>query len=91
MAAGNSVAGAAPKDASDLPTRLASAVIMVLVAGSALWVGGYVWIGFVILIAGLVLWEWNRLVRATDASPLGEVLWLFFGAVYVCGAALAMT
>lgn len=75
---------------SDLPARLVSAVVMVLIAGSALWIGGWAWIGFVVLVAGLVLWEWNRLVRGSDASPLGEVTWLFFGAVYVCGAALAM-
>ncbi|MEO0698820.1 MAG: phosphatidate cytidylyltransferase [Pseudomonadota bacterium] len=75
---------------SDLPARLASAVVMVLIAGLALWIGGWFWIGFVALVAGLVLWEWNRLVRASDASALGEVVWLFFGAVYVCGAALAM-
>ena len=90
MAGADTMAGAAPKDTSDLVVRLGSAVVMALIAGTALWMGGFVWTGFVILIAGLVLWEWNRLVRGSDASPLGEVLWLFFGAIYVCGAALAM-
>ncbi|MEL6238277.1 MAG: phosphatidate cytidylyltransferase [Pseudomonadota bacterium] len=75
---------------SDLPVRVGSAVVMALIAGAALWIGGWLWVGFVTLVGGLVLWEWNRLVRGTDASPLGEVLWLFFGAIYVCGAALAM-
>ncbi|MEL6486765.1 MAG: phosphatidate cytidylyltransferase, partial [Pseudomonadota bacterium] len=75
---------------SDLPVRLASAVVMVGVAGAALWLGGFAWIGFVIAVAGLVLWEWNRLARAMEVSPLGEVVWLFFGALYVTGAALAM-
>ena len=75
---------------SDLPVRLASALVMAGIAGVSLWLGGFVWIGFVVLIAGLVLWEWNRLVRGSDASPFAEVVWLFFGAVYVCGAALAM-
>jgi len=75
---------------SDLPVRLASALVMAAIAAGALWFGGFVWIGFVLLIAGLVLWEFNRLVRGSDASPLGETLWLFFAAVYVSGAALAM-
>jgi len=75
---------------ADLPVRLASALIMAGVAAGALWLGGFVWIAFVLLVAGLVLWEFNRLVRRSDASPLGEVMWLFFGAIYVAGAALAM-
>jgi phosphatidate cytidylyltransferase len=75
---------------SDLPVRAASGLVMVAIAGAALWLGDWAWIGLVVLVGGLVLWEWNRLVRASDASVLGEVVWLFFGAVYVCGAALAM-
>lgn len=75
---------------SDLPVRLASALVMAAIAAGALWLGGFVWIGFVLLIAGLVLWEFNRLVRTSNASALGETLWIFFGAIYVSGAALAM-
>lgn len=99
MADGNNaaqdVAGHAAKAAgggkhADLPMRLASALVMVVIAGAALWLGGWVWIAFVVLVAGLVLWEWNRLVSGSNTAALGEVLWLFFGAVYVCGAALAM-
>lgn len=83
---GTAVAG----KTSDLPARLASALVMVAIAGTALWLGGFVWIGFVLLVAGLVLWEFNRLVRGSDESVLGEILWVFFGAIYVSGAALAM-
>lgn len=80
----------APTGTSDLLVRLISAVVMALIAGSALWLGGWFWIGFIVLLAGLVLWEWNALVRSSDASVLGEVVWLFFGAVYVCGAAFML-
>ncbi|MEL6541359.1 MAG: phosphatidate cytidylyltransferase [Pseudomonadota bacterium] len=91
MAGGNSAgAETAQGRHADLPLRLVSAVIMAIIAAGALWLGGLVWIGFVLLVAGLTLWEFNRLVRGSDASPLGEVLWLFFGAVYVSGAALAL-
>ncbi len=79
-----------PAGISDLPVRFVSGVFMAAVTGSALWFGGWIWIGFVILIGGLVLWEWNALVRKSDASILAELAWLFFGAVYVCGAALAL-
>jgi phosphatidate cytidylyltransferase len=75
---------------SDLPARFASALVMVAIAGGALWLGGFVWIGFVLLVAGLTLWEFNRLIRGAQLSALGETSWLFFGAIYVSGAALAM-
>ncbi|MEM7700701.1 MAG: phosphatidate cytidylyltransferase [Pseudomonadota bacterium] len=82
--------GETPSKHADLPARLASALVMVAVAAGALWLGGFFWIAFVLLVAGLTLWEFNRLVRGSDASPLGEVLWMFFGAIYVSGAALAL-
>ena len=75
---------------SDLGTRLISAIVMMAAAWAALWLGGWVWIGFVILLAGMVLWEWNNLVRLFNISALAEVVWQFFGAVYVGGAAFAM-
>lgn len=81
---------AEPSRYSELPVRVASALVMVAIAALTLWLGGLVWIGFVLLIAGLVLWEFNRLVRSSGLSALGETLWIFFGAIYVSGAALAM-
>ncbi len=75
---------------SDLPVRFVSAVFMAVVTGSALWLGGWFWLAFVILIGVMILWEWNALVRKSDVSILAELVWLFFGAVYVCGAALAL-
>ncbi|WP_234029676.1 phosphatidate cytidylyltransferase [Erythrobacter sp. THAF29] len=74
----------------DLRERFISAIAMVAIVCAALWLGNWWWIGLVVLIAGLVLWEWNRLVVAFDISPLGQVVWLFFGAVYVSAAALAL-
>ncbi|KEO91104.1 phosphatidate cytidylyltransferase [Erythrobacter longus] len=79
-----------PTGTSDLPVRFVSAVAMIGVSVIALWLGGWIWIGFVILLAGLVLWEWNLLARGFGISSLGEVVWQFFGAIYVGGAALAM-
>ncbi|MEO9463310.1 MAG: phosphatidate cytidylyltransferase [Marinomonas sp.] len=75
---------------SDLLLRLISAVVMVCVAGSALWLGGWIWIGFVALLAIGVLWEWNKLTNLMGLTALGQALWLFFGVVYVGTAALGM-
>ena len=84
MADGN----AAAKKNADLPVRIASAVVMVLVAGSALWIGGPLWILFVSLIALGVLWEWRGLVRGFELTTLRRIGWLAGGFVYVGIAAL---
>ncbi|MCX9146466.1 phosphatidate cytidylyltransferase [Erythrobacter sp. WG] len=89
MAVGNRVRD--PKaGTSDLPVRFASAIVMLVLAGGALWLGGWFWTGFVALLALGVLWEWNRLIGAFGMKGLGETIWFFAGIVYVGGAALAM-
>ncbi|MFN4019923.1 MAG: phosphatidate cytidylyltransferase [Erythrobacter sp.] len=75
---------------SDLPVRLGSAIVMLVIAGGALWLGGWVWTGFVGLLALGVLWEWNRLVSRFGVSGVAETVWFFGGVVYIGGAALAM-
>lgn len=75
---------------SDLPVRLGSAVVMLMLAGGALWLGGWFWTAFVVLIALGVLWEWNKLVGRFGQSGLGETLWFLAGAIYVGGAGVAM-
>jgi len=75
---------------SDLLVRFISAVTMAGTAFVALWLGGWFWIAFVVLLAGVVLWEWNNLIKAFELTPAGEILWLFGGTAYVCAAVLAM-
>jgi phosphatidate cytidylyltransferase len=75
---------------SDLPLRLASAIVMLVLAGGALWLGGWFWTAFVVLIAGGVIWEWNRLIGRFGLSGAGETAWFFAGVLYIGGAALAM-
>lgn len=75
---------------SDLPTRTASAVLMVILAGTALWLGGWVWAIFVALVAAGVMWEWAGLVRAFAARGLARPVWLLAGAAYVCVAAFVL-
>lgn len=69
---------------SDLPKRAASAVVMLAIAGAALWAGGVWWQALVVVIALGVLWEWLGLARRiTNSSPLTFVLWCAIGAIYV--------
>ncbi len=75
---------------NDLLVRFVSAVAMAGVTLIALWLGGWFWIGFVVLLAGLILWEWNGLASRFAGSPLSEIAWLFVGALYVGAAAHAM-
>lgn len=86
--------GASPRSSktawSDLLVRFVSAVFMLGLAIIALWLGGWFWIGFVVLLGGLVLWEWNLLVRGFGVSAVAEVAWQFVGALYVGAAVLAM-
>lgn len=79
-----------PMGTSDLLVRFVSAVAILGLTVIALWLGGWFWIAFVVLLAGLVLWEWNLLVRGFGISAMSEVAWQFVGALYVGAAALAM-
>ena len=74
---------------SDLGVRVASAVVMIAVAGTALWLGGWVWRIFVVLLAIGVLFEWWGLVGKFGISPRGKALWIAGGILYV-GLAAAM-
>ncbi len=80
---------ATPKK-SDLPVRTLSAIVMVAVAGTALWLGGWVWTLFVAAVALGVLWEWWGLVRGFEPSPVKRGLWNVGGIVYVGLAATTL-
>lgn len=76
---------------SDLGVRTVSAVVMLAVAGSALWLGGPVWMAFVGVVALGVLWEWVRLSRAAMTGPAARGLMNFAGMFYVgVGAAMLL-
>ncbi|MBB3954645.1 phosphatidate cytidylyltransferase [Novosphingobium sediminicola] len=83
MAAAEGEGAAAPKKNSDLKARTLSAIVMVVVAGGALWLGGIAWTVFVLLVATGVLWEWSKLSRAIAASHWARLIWLAAGVAYV--------
>lgn len=80
-----------PRTKSDLGVRTVSALVMVAVAGTAIWLGGAVWIAFVCAIAVGVLWEWIRMARRATPGPGGRAAWNFAGMLYVgIGAAMLL-
>ena len=80
----------APPQKSDLATRTLSAIIMVAVAGRALWAGGWVWTAFVALVAAGVLWEWVKLSRAIADATGALMAWFMAGIAYIGIAAVVL-
>lgn len=81
---------AAEKPGSDLGTRALSAVVMVAVAGAALWLGGGIWAVFVAAVATGVYWEWSGLVKGFAASATQRVGWMAGGFLYIVVAATTL-
>lgn len=52
-----------PKPKSDLPLRLVSAVVLVAIAATALWFGGFAFAALLAAGGGLMLFEWTAMVR----------------------------
>ena len=68
---------------SDLGVRVVSAVVMVAVAGTALWLGGTAFTILVGVFATAALYEWQRIVRAMHLSGAVGTLWIVAGVVYI--------
>ena len=78
-----------PRPGRDLWLRVASAVVLAPLAVLAAYLGGAWFIGFWLLAAAGVLWEWMGLLAATRAMPgATRAGWIAFGALYA-GAMLA--
>ena len=71
---------------SDLGVRTASAIVMVAVAGGALWAGGLVFLAFSLLLAVGLLLEWWRLSDRMTSSLLIKSFWMLGGVFYICFA-----
>ena len=83
MAAGEPTSAPLTKKASDLPVRLASAAVMLAIAGVALWAGGVFLDMFIALVVVATLVEFVRLVlRATDNTGW-RVMAIVAGAIYI--------
>ena len=71
------------KPRSDLGIRTISGVIMMSVAIAAIWLGGYAFMGLVILVGLGVFWEFSRLVFGFTETVPARAAWLIGGLVYV--------
>ena len=75
---------------SDLGVRAASAVVMVAVAGTALWLGGWWWIAFVgAVTVGVAAEFWGLLSRITRGVA-GRAISMLAALIYVGLAALTL-
>lgn len=75
--------GEAPAKKSDLKLRVLSAIVMVAIAGGAVWSGGLVFSLFLVAIAAGLLWEWWGLVSKIARSGPGLILAALFGVAYI--------
>lgn len=81
---------AAAAKTSDLKVRALSAIVMIIVAGGALWLGG-IWLDVLILIiAALTLGEFSGLALKISASIPARALWLSGGLLYIGLAAFLL-
>lgn len=75
---------------SDLGVRVASAIVMLAVAVTALWMGGRVLKLFVAAIGVGLLWEWRGLVTGFARSTGSRLAWLAAGVVYIGAACFSL-
>ena len=68
---------------SDLGVRVLSAVVMIAVAGTALWLGGSAWLVFVLVVAAICLGEFSKLIWLATVSPLKRSLGAVGAFIYV--------
>jgi len=71
------------KPRSDLGIRTISGVLMMSVAIAAIWLGGYAFMGLVILVGLGVFWEFSKLVLGFAHAPVARAIWLIGGVIYV--------
>jgi len=72
----------APVKKSDLGARVMSAIVMLAIAGGALWAGGWIFALFVFLVACGLFWEWLRLSQRLVKTSGGLVIWSLAGLIY---------
>ncbi|MBV1918677.1 MAG: phosphatidate cytidylyltransferase [Sphingomonadaceae bacterium] len=77
------------KASSELAMRTITAIVMVLVSGTALWLGAMAWMVFVLIIGIGVWFEWSALCLLIYPPGGRRAIWRYGGAIY-CGIACAV-
>ncbi|KPL67191.1 hypothetical protein SZ64_03220 [Erythrobacter sp. SG61-1L] len=80
----------AAKPKADLRVRVISALVMLLVAGVAFWLGGTVLDLFIAAVSFLTLIELMKLVELATESPVRRILGTIAGVIYVGAAAVSL-
>ncbi len=75
---------------SDLPKRAFSAVVMVAVAGAALWLGGLVWQTFIALVAVIGIGELWRIASRMSQNKPAQAATFLIGGIYIGWAAFRL-
>ena len=70
---------------NDLPIRVASAAVMIVISVSCAWFGGFGWAILAAFVMGGVAYEWGRMI-----SPNATLLWLRALAAAICGVCFVM-
>ncbi len=68
---------------SDLGVRTASGIAMMLVFGVVIWIGGWTFKLFVLLLAAGLIREWAKLVFLFAQSEIQRSLWIAAGLIYI--------
>ncbi|WP_422723172.1 phosphatidate cytidylyltransferase [Erythrobacter alti] len=75
---------------SDLPKRAASALVMVTIAGLALWLGGWWWRALVAVIALVGVYEFWRIATRISSNNLARAGTIIGGVLYLGWGATAL-
>lgn len=67
---------------ADLPKRAVTAIVMLVVSGTALWLGDMAWTVFCLIIGIGVWFEWSTLVLQFKAPGRSRTAWRSAGAIY---------
>jgi phosphatidate cytidylyltransferase len=70
---------------NDLPIRVASAAVMIVISVTAAWFGGIGWAILAALVMAGVAYEWGRMI-----SPDATLLWLRAILAAICGVCFVM-
>lgn len=80
----------APAKKSDLGVRTASALVMLAVAGGAMWLGG-IWLdGFIAVVGAVTFYEFARLILKISNKVLVRATALMAGAIYIGAATFSL-
>ncbi len=75
---------------ADLPVRIVSALVMLAIAGGALWAGGLVWQIFIAIVALICFSEFFALVIKATSNALYRLLAAIAGGLYIGAASAAL-